>query len=70
MWAMVVDAFQQIDDLVGLEVRASDVVEEAFRVANELQKGRNEGDTNGDVEPPFDSKSQQPLGDVEFELGD
>jgi hypothetical protein len=70
MQVMVVDAFQQANDLMALEVKALDVMEEAFRVVDELQGGRNEGDTNGDVKLHFDNKGQQLLGDAEFELGD
>jgi hypothetical protein len=33
-------------------------VEEAVRVVDELQEGRNEGDTNGDAKPPFDNEAQ------------
>ncbi len=43
---------------MALESRALDVVEKAFRVVNELQKGKNERNRNGDVEPPFDSKGE------------
>ncbi len=65
MQAMVVDALQQVNDLVALEAKALDVVEKAFNVVNELQEGKNEGNRNGDVKPSFDSKGQQPLRDVE-----
>jgi hypothetical protein len=67
MQAMVVVAFQQINDLVVLEVR---VVEEAFKVANGLQEGGNEGEPNGDAEAPFDNAGQQPLGDAKSVFGD
>ncbi len=56
---MVVDAFQQVNDAVALESRALDVVEKVFRVVNELQKGKNERNRNGDAEPPFDSKGER-----------
>jgi hypothetical protein len=46
-------------------VATLDVVEKAFNVVKELQEGKNEGDRNGDVKPPFDNKGQQPLRDVE-----
>jgi hypothetical protein len=52
---MVVDAFQQINDPVVLEIRALDIVEEAFKVVDGLQEGGNEGEPSGDVEVPFDN---------------
>jgi hypothetical protein len=55
---------------VALETRVIDVVEGVFRVADGSQEGGNEGDKNGDAEAPFDNEGQQPLGDVEFDLGD
>jgi hypothetical protein len=55
---------------VALETRVIDVVEEAFRVVDGSQEGGNEGDKNGDAKAPFDNGGQQPLGDVEFDLGD
>ncbi len=70
MRTMVVDAFQQINDPVVLEVRVLDIVEEAFRIADGLQEGGKEGEPNGDVEVPFDNERQQPLGDAEFDFGD
>ncbi len=66
---MVVDAFQQVDDLMALETIVIDVVEKAFSIANGLQGG-NEGDRNGEIEAPFDSEGQQHLGDAEFDHGD
>ncbi len=36
MQVMVVDAFQQVNDLVALETTTLDVVEKAFKVVNEL----------------------------------
>jgi hypothetical protein len=50
---------------VALEAKTLDVVEKVFKVVNELQEGKNEGNKNGDVKPPFDSKGQQPPRDVE-----
>ncbi len=55
---------------MALETRVIDVVEGVFRVADGSQEGGNEGDKNGDAEAPFDNEGQQPLGDVEFDLGD
>jgi hypothetical protein len=46
---MVVDAFQQVDDLVALKARALNVVEEAFKVVDGLQEGWNEGERNGET---------------------
>ncbi len=58
MRAMVANAFKQVDDLMALEASFLEVVEEAFRVTDELQEGRNEGYINGDAKPPFDNKGQ------------
>jgi hypothetical protein len=55
---MVANAFKQVDDLMALEASFLEVVEEAFRVTDELQEGRNEGYINGDAKPPFDNKGQ------------
>jgi hypothetical protein len=44
---------------MALEARALEVVEKVFRVVNELQKGKNEGDRNGATKPPFDSKGER-----------
>jgi hypothetical protein len=41
-----------------------DVVEDVFRVANELEEELNEGESNGVEQVFFDIKHQQPLGDV------
>jgi hypothetical protein len=67
---MAVDAFQQIDDLVPLKARALNVVEEAFKVVDGLQKGWNEGERNGEAKAPFDIKGQQPLGNTKFDIRD
>lgn len=58
MQAMVVDAFQQVDDLVALKARALNVVEESFKVVDGLQEGSNEGERNGEAKAPFDNKCQ------------
>ncbi len=55
---MVVDAFQQVDDLVALKARSLNVVEEAFKVVEGLQEGSNEGEKNGEAKAPFDNKCQ------------
>jgi hypothetical protein len=70
MQAMVVDAFQLVDDLVALKARALNVVEEAFKVVDGLQEGWNEGERNDESKAPFDNKGQRHLGDIEFDLGD
>jgi len=72
MQAMIVDAFQQVDDLIAnLEDRVVNVVEDAFKVTNGLQERAIKSDMDGDgEEAPFDSEGQQPLGDGSFEDGD
>jgi hypothetical protein len=59
---MVVNAFQQVDELVSLKERVMDIVEEAFRVDDGLHYSSNEGNnSNGEGVAPFDHEGQQSL---------